>query len=389
MCPRKIVIALLWLSSSLNYAAEPGEETITQALQLGVAPPLNAPLRGNESEGPFDRLVIADAFLIDGTGAPTRGPVSIVVEKDRIVGLIPGGGVPQGYDSNSEIIDASGKYVLPGFVDAHAHLGTPTHALGGSLTDPEYVLKLWLSHGVTTVREVGAIMGLNWTVAHKKRGARGEIAAPRIIVHAMFPQAMASEEEARSWVKTVRKKGADGIKFVGAAPQIIAAAIDEARKLGMKTAYHHSQVSVTRINVLDSARMGLDSMEHWYGLPEAMFEDRRIQNYSLDYNYSNEQDRFGQAGQLWMQAAAPGSKKWKATIEELRELDFTLDPTFTIYEANRDLMRARRAEWMDEYAMPYMMRAFEPNPAVHGSYFFNWTTSDEIAWRNNYQRWMA
>ncbi len=112
-------------------------------------------------------------------------------------------------------------------------------------------------------------------------------------------------------------------------------------------------------------------MEHWYGLPEAMFENQRFQNYPLDYNYNNEQDRFGQTGRLWLQAAAPKSQKWNETIEELIQLDFTIDPTFTIYESNRDLMRARQAEWHEDYTMPYMMRAFQPNQKIHGSYHFN------------------
>ncbi len=80
-------------------------------------------------------------------------------------------------------------------------------------------------------------------------------------------------------------------------------------------------------------------MEHWYGLPEALFTGRVIQDYPLDYNYANEQDRFGQAGRLWQQAAPPGSEHWNAVMDELLELDFTLTPTLTIYEASRDLMR--------------------------------------------------
>ena len=106
------------------------------------------------------------------------------------------------------------------------------------------------------------------------------------------------------------------------------------------------------MNVLDSARLGLDSMEHWYGLPEAMFEDRTIQHYPADYNYADEQWRFGEAGNLWQQSAEPGSPVWRDTIRELIELDFTLVPTFTIYEANRDLMRARQAEWHADYTWP-------------------------------------
>jgi len=140
---------------------------------------------------------------------------------------------------------------------------------------------------------------------------------------------------------------------------------------------------------LTSARWGLSSMEHWYGLPEAMFENQRVQHYPADYKYNDEQDRFAQAGRLWLQSAAPGSDKWQATIEELIGLDFTIDPTFTIYEANRDLMRAQQAPWHDAYTMPYINRAFRPNKYIHGSYHFNWTTADEIAWKKNYQRWMT
>ncbi len=398
---RPLITGFLFLVSYTALAAntggvdaEPGEETITSVLAMGVAPAGTAPPRGNESEGPFERLVIENANLIDGTGAPNRGPVTIVIEGDRITGIRGGSvggmdGAGGGYPEGTRVIDASGKYVLPGFVDAHSHLGTPTHAAAGSLTDPEYVLKLWLAHGITTVRDVGALMGLEWTLDHKRRSESGEISAPRIVVHSAFPERMPSADDARKWVRAVRKKGADGVKFLGASPVLIEAAMDEAQKLNMKTAFHHAQVSVTRINVLDSARMGLDSMEHWYGLPEAMFEDKVIQDYPYDYNYSNEQDRFGEAGRLWLQAAAPGSERWQATIDELVSLDFTIDPTLTIYEASRDVMRARNADWHAEYTMPYIMRAFEPNPAIHGSYFFDWTTAHEIDWKRNYQRWMT
>ena len=162
----------------------------------------------------------------------------------------------------------------------------------------------------------------------------------------------------------------------------------EAVRLEMGTSHHHDQTAVYRINVLTSARMGLDSMEHWYGLPEALFEDRTIQDYPPDYNYSDEQWRFGQAGRLWAQAAGPGSPHWDAVRDELLALDFTLVPTFTIYEANRDVARARDAEWHALYTWPGLKRFFQPDPRLHGSYHFDWTTADEVAWRDNFQRWM-
>jgi imidazolonepropionase-like amidohydrolase len=374
---------------------DPGEEIISVVTAMGIAPPGVPPNRGSEAQGPYKRLIIKNATIIDGTGAPAQGPVNILIENDRIVALSGRGtgSLPVSQfasDAETRVIDATGKFVLPGFIDTHVHTGTPTHAIGGGvMTDPEYVLKLWLAHGVTTVRDVGSIMGLKWTLDLKRRSEKGEISAPRIQAFSAMPETMSSPGAARAWVRSVRQLGADGVKFLGAPPEVIRAAVDEAHKLGMKTAYHHSQVSVTRINALDSARMGLDSLEHWYGLPEVMFEDRRIQAYPNNYLYNDEQDRFREAGRLWLQAAAPGSEKWKSTLAELISPGLTLSPTFTAYDANRDAMRARTAEWFGEYTMPYVAKAFEPNPAVHGSYFFDWTTADEIAWKANFRRWMT
>ena len=62
-------------------------------------------------------------------------------------------------------------------------------------------------------------------------------------------------------------------------------------------------------------------MEHWYGLPEALFDERTIQDYPANYNYNDEQHRFGEAGRLWAQAAAPGSERfphWPSLAHELR-----------------------------------------------------------------------
>ena len=124
-------------------------------------------------------------------------------------------------------------------------------------------------------------------------------------------------------------------------------------------------------------------------LPEAMLDQSTIQDYKPDYNYQNEQDRFSEAGKLWKQAAPPGSKKWNDVLEELLSYDFTLDPTLNIYEASRDLHRARRLEWHDEYTLPSLMRFYQPNRESHGSYWFNWGTEQEVAWKENYRLWMT
>ncbi|MEO6136014.1 MAG: hypothetical protein ABIP35_12720 [Ginsengibacter sp.] len=146
-------------------------------------------------------------------------------------------------------------------------------------------------------------------------------------------------------------------------------ALRENKKLGLRSKMHHSQTEVGRWNALQSARAGLTSMEHWYGLPEALFTDRTVQNYSLDYNYSNEFDRFGEAGELWKQAAPPYSDHWNKVMNEMISLDFTMCPTFVIYSASRGLMLARRAEWHEDYTLPVLWDFFSPAPSKHGSYW--------------------
>lgn len=355
-----------------------------------------------QGDGPYDQLIIRGVTLINGDGSPPRGPIDIVVEGNRITQIqvvgYPGVAIkdssrPQLKPGGREL-DANGMYLLPGFVDMHGHIGGVAQG-----ADWDYVFKLWMAHGVTTVREPSG-RGIDWTLDLKKRSAANSITAPRIFAYTGFGQTSSSfnplddlpistPELARKWVRANAARGADGIKFFGAEPQIMAAALDENKKLGLRSAMHHAQMSVARWNVLHSARAGLTSMEHWYGLPEALFNDRTVQNYPLDYNYQNEQHRFGEAGKLWQQAAAPFSDHWNAVMDELLALDFTLDPTFNIYEASRDLMRARRAEWHEDYTLPSLWRFYQPSKISHGSYWHFWGTEEEVAWKENYRLWMT
>jgi imidazolonepropionase-like amidohydrolase len=348
-----------------------------------------------EGEGPFEQLIIRGVTLINGNGAPPRGPIDIVIEGNRITRVATVGypGVPIEPKDRPQLkeggreLNAEGMYALPGFVDLHGHIGGRAQG-----AEPEYVFKLWMGHGITTIRDPSCGNGLDWTLQHRERSANNEITAPRIYAYSYFGQGsedhITTPEQARAWVRRNAQKGADGIKFFGAPPDIMAAALDENKKLGLRSACHHAQMDVARWNALQSARAGLTTLEHWYGLPEALFDSRTVQDYPLDYNYQNEQHRFEEAGKLWQQAAKPHSEHWNKVMDELLALDFTLDPTFNIYEANRDLMRARRAEWHEEYTMPSLWRFYRPSRISHGSYWHEWGTEQEIAWRENYRLWM-
>ena len=356
--------------------------------------------RPGEGEGPFTRLIIRGATVVDGSGAPPIGPMDIVIKGNRIREVRSVGFPKVSIDparrptGAAREIDGSKMYVLPGFVDMHAHAGGTQQG-----TSAEYVFKLWLAHGITTVRDPGSGNGLQWTVHERDRSARNEIVAPRIVPYVFTSGGMweggplDSPQQARKFVQWVAKNGGAGLKIIGGGdpvydPDILAALIDEAKKLKLGTTTHLSQMGVARMNVLQAARLGLDGMEHWYGLPESLFEARTVQDYPADYNYLDEAHRFGNAGRLWKQAAAPGSPKWNAVMDELLQLGFSLDPTFTIYEASRDLMRAMRAEWHDRYTLPSLWKWYEPSRQAHGSYWFDWTTADEIEWKQNYRLWM-
>jgi len=374
-------LILLYLLVSMRLFAQ---EVVKKAPEL------------KEGEGPFSQLIIRGVMLIDGTGAPSVGPVDIVVKQNRIVSIasigLPTPGMAS--DANRPKLEAGGKelncegmYLTPGFVDMHGHIG------GGQAPNAEYVFKLWMAHGITTIREPGSGNGIDWVLDQKSKSAQNLITAPRIKAYVTFgsgsKEPIRNPEQAKAWVSENKTKGADGIKFFGAAPDIMDAALRENKRLGLRSACHHAQLGVARWNVVQSAEAGLTTMEHWYGLPEAMLSSSSLQNYPLNYNYSNEQNRFEEAGRLWKQAAPPYSEKWNEVMNTLLKLDFTLDPTFDTYEAARDLHKARRQEWHETYTLPKLWAFYQPNRQAHGSFWFSWGTEQEVAWRENFRLWMT
>jgi imidazolonepropionase-like amidohydrolase len=352
-----------------------------------------APNRGpDEGRGPFKTLVIRGAVLIDGTGAPPRGPVDIVIENNRIKEIRNAGtpGLPlkpkrEPQNSDHEI-DAAGMYVLPGFIDIHVHAGgAPKNP------DAEYPYKLWLAHGVTTVRGV-PLASNQFTVKEKERSARNEIVAPRIFNYqrpgtGWDKGPVETPEAAREWVRWAANNGVDGLKLNSHRPEIMAALLDEAKKFGMGSTAHLAQTGVAQMNALKAAQLGLGAVTHFYGHFEALLKDYVVQPWPVDQNYNDEQMRFGQVARLWDKIHPPGSPEWNEYLKAHLKLGTTFDPTMTAYAAGRDLMRMRNADWHDKYTLPSLMDFYASSRSNHGSYFYYWTLWDEIAWRNFYQVW--
>lgn len=332
----------------------------------------------------YPRLVIRNAMIVDGNGTPASGPKDIVVEGNTIAEVVPLDPVAlrEGRakrPAGDVEIDATGKYVLPGLINAHGHV---QYERGGTPQPVEYCLKLWLACGITTVRDVGS--DTRQTLPLRDQSAKGEVVAPRLFIYAMFsrPPAPRNAEEARARVREIKQMGADGIKILGVDRDILAALLDEARKVGLRVAHH---VGVEETNVWDDIKYGTTSIEHWYGIPDAAIEGGR-QNFPSSYNYNNEVDRFRYAGRLWREA---NPERLTKVLEAMVAANVAWDPTLDIYEASRDLQRAQTQPWFAEYLHPTLEEYFKPNPANHGSYFIGWSSSDETFWKENYRIWMS
>ena len=123
-------------------------------------------------------LKITGGTLIDGTGAPQRSGITIVIRDGRIASVAPDGRVE--VPAGTTTLDATGKYVIPGLADMHVHfgLGSPVR---GRKDLPEEVLARELYYGVTTILQLGASAGSTDSIhALRERRAAGGLQAPTI-----------------------------------------------------------------------------------------------------------------------------------------------------------------------------------------------------------------
>src|SRR5687768_11781088 len=99
--------------------------TLSVTAQIKKAPEIK------DGEGPWAQLIIRGVILINGNGAPPNGPVDIVVERNRIVQIAAVGNPGMAVDTQRRLklkeggkeLNCEGMYLLPGFIDMHAHIG--------------------------------------------------------------------------------------------------------------------------------------------------------------------------------------------------------------------------------------------------------------------------
>jgi hypothetical protein len=283
-------------------------------------------------------------------------------------------------------------YVMPGLIDMHVHVSSNKNV------PKDYIYKLFLGSGVTTVRtfNIGTDTPAQMVAERDAILANKEL-GPRIYVYPFYqansgPDA-STPDGARKIVDQWHTLGVDGVKLVGMPgeyPDTLRAIGAEARKNDMGLAVHIVQQAVHQMNAVDVCQAGASSVEHHYGYAEAAFSDKTIQDLPSDYNYSNEAMRFLWTGQVWLQTDM--HKLHTKVIDQLLDCyhstGWTMDPTFVVYEGNRDVERVQNLPWHKDYTLPAMMDYWAPNVEHHASFYFHWTSMNEAIWARMYRRWL-
>jgi len=343
------------------------------AALTAASPRLAAESRGVEHGRRYDRLVIRNVLVIDGKGTPMRGPLDVIVEGRLIANVRGADRRPEAYKDEARVLDGTGLYLLPGLINSHVHL----HDERAGIDQPfEYEYKIWLGCGITTVRDVGS--DPLKAVAERRKSQDGTVAAPRILVYMVAGGR--TPEEGRAAVRAIRARGADGVKIFGMDRDIMTAIVEESKAQGLRVAHH---AAVEETDARDDAALGVTSIEHWYGIPDAAL--RGSQKFPSAYNFNDESDRFRWAGRLWREA---DPARLDAILDDMVAKGVAWVPTFSTYEACRDMLRARNQPWFKDYLHPALEEYFKPSPARHGAFSWGWSTEDEIYWKENYRIWM-
>lgn len=254
--------------------------------------------------------LVKDARIFVGDGT-VLDRASVLVKNGKIAEIYTGA-VPEAKSLNAEELDAAGKTLLPGLIDAHIHLGSP----GGVYADAEEWNKLeqgidrelaaYLYSGVTAVKSLGD--SLDSVLQHRKtvntavkagaelfavgplfttQGGHGfEIVArmpeaARATMEQQFLRVAKTADEARAQVNDLKTRGVDGIKVIleaGGGSQtfprmdnaILKAITDAARNAGLSVAAHTSRAK----DIADALDAGVNSIEHGSfveRIPEELF----------------------------------------------------------------------------------------------------------------------
>jgi hypothetical protein len=346
---------------------------------------------GNLAAGPYNRLVIRGAMVIPGHGGPPAGPYDIVIERNVITEMIPFDPVSaerRGASSRptgDRIIDADGKFVMPGMIDLHTHIRTAPQ-------ENEYAWYLRLAHGVTGMVNAPD-RGLDSALYQQKRSAENKILAPRMWPiwgwgantarkREQLEDPKLAPEIAREMVsKGARVVSLGNVTWDTALFGAVAKAVWAA---GGITTIHLPPSTNAVVNAVKAACLGATMIEHHYGYAESAL-DRQTQDFVRTYNFDNENDRFRAAGTVWLEADR--ARLLSQVADSLVKCGATMLPTRVVYEANRDFIRSSSLPWLEKYTHQSLINWNLPNPAYHGAFHYDWTSDDEYYWTYAFRLW--
>jgi imidazolonepropionase-like amidohydrolase len=212
-------------------------------------------------------LVLDQLTIIDVASGRTRPGMTVVIDGARIEQVGPTGtlNVPRG----ARVVDARGKYLIPGLWDMHVHIVFGDWFPGGR----EIALPLFLANGVTGVRDMGGDLEplLSW----RKEIERGALAGPRIVLSGpmldgpepRFPSSLpiSTPEDGRKAVRDLKRGGADFIKLQSLIPrEAVFAIAAEAKAQGISIAGHVPDA----VKASEASKAGQKSFEHLIGIFE-------------------------------------------------------------------------------------------------------------------------
>jgi hypothetical protein len=199
-------------------------------------------------------VVLTGVTIVDTRDGRKTGGMTIAIENGKIAAI--GQGAPAG--DGATTIDARGKFVVPGYLDMHAH--PLAHH------DDEGNLNMMLAYGITGVRQMSGSPEL---LAARRAGrlipteaAPEVVAMPGMI---LMPLNAATPETATATVRAQKEAGADFIKVVLIPAPAFFAALEEAKRLGLPYAGHIPP----GVDVVEAARKGMFAIEHLQGSFEA------------------------------------------------------------------------------------------------------------------------
>ena len=274
-------------------------------------------------------VILEGASLIDGTGSPPRNDSVVVLKDERILTVTDKGSYTT-YPKDSEIVNLTGRFLIPGLFDMHAHVAGVLD-LSYNQTISENTLEALLDNGITTIRNPGG--PTKESVALRDAVAAGQIKGPqiftagRLINGLPFPTRFVetianTEAEVREEVKRQADADVDYVKlYVGLYPNLVKTAIDEAHNQGIKVIGHLYLTSWT-----DAANLGIDALTH--GVPVSPFLLSKDKQEIFIENGRGPFDHF-----LWLNLVDLNSTKINEMINALVKNKIPVDPTLSIYEA--------------------------------------------------------